>query len=97
MGRLSLTFLISFLLIGFVHADEDHDEAFKLLRSGEVLSLAEILEINQKDLKGRILEVELEHEDNRLIYELEILNEKCVVWEFKVDARDGTIIKQEQD
>jgi len=97
MGRLSLTLLISFLLIGFARADEDHDEAFKLLRSGEVLSLAEILEINQKDLKGRILEVELEHEDNRLIYELEILNEKGIVWEFKVDARDGAIIKQEQD
>ncbi len=85
------------MLIGFAHADEDHDEAFELLRTGEVLSLGEILDINQKNLQGKILEVELEHEGNQLIYEIEILNDKGVVWEFKVDAKNGSIIEREQD
>ena len=97
MGRLSFLFLSGFLLFGFAHADEDHDEAFELLRSGDVLSLEKILQLNKNNFHGKILDVELEHEDNKLIYELEILDSKGVVWEIKVDAKDGTIIKKELD
>jgi len=86
-----------FLLLGFVHADDDHNEAFELLNSGDVLSLEKILQLNKNNIHGKILDIELEHEDNKLIYELNILDNKGIVWEIKVDAKDGTIIKKELD
>ena len=76
---------------------DDHDEAYELLRSGEILSLENILEISRKQVQGRILEVELEHKNERLIYELEVLDKQGIVWEIKIDASTGTIIKKEQD
>ena len=75
----------------------DHDEAYELRRSGEILSLEEILDISSKQIAGRILEVKLEHDDGQMIYEIEVLDNKGIVWEIKLDASTGKIIKQEQD
>ena len=99
MGRLTPLFLISTIVLAFSysHADEDHDKAYQLLRSGEVLPLEEILKISSKHVQGKILEVELEQEDKQLIYELEILDNKGIVWELKVDAKTGTLIRKDQD
>ncbi|MCF6191499.1 MAG: PepSY domain-containing protein [Cocleimonas sp.] len=101
MGRrLILSSFISLLLFGYSNSfadDDDHDEAYELLRSGEILPLEKILEITRKKIPGRILEVELEHEDKQLIYELEVLDPKGIVWEIKVDAVTGAILEKEQD
>ena len=76
---------------------DDHDEAYELLRSGEILPLEKILEISREQVQGRVLEVELEQEDELLIYELEVLDKQGIVWEIKVDAVTGVIIEREQD
>lgn len=98
MGRLVIIGFIS--LITMSHSNgfaDDHDEAYELLRSGEILPLEKILEISRKQIQGRVLEVELEQEDKLLIYELEVLDNQGIVWEIKVDAKTGSIIKLEQD
>lgn len=98
MGRLILVGFISLMVMGYSNSfADDHDEAYELLRSGEILPLEKILEITREQVQGRILEVELEHEDELLIYELEVLDKQGIVWEIKVDATTGTIIEKEQD
>lgn len=98
MGRLISVVLISLLVMGYGNSfADDHDEAYELLRSGEILPLEKILEITREHIQGRVLEVELEHEDELLIYELEVLDKQGIVWEIKVDAATGTIIEKEQD
>lgn len=98
MGRLIIAGLICIIVMGYNNSfADDHDKAYELLRSGEILPLEKILEFTRKQVQGRILEVELEHEDDLLIYELEVLDKQGVVWEIKVDATTGLIIKQEQD
>jgi len=98
MGRLISIGIISLMVLGYSNSfADDHDEAYELLRSGEILPLEKILEITREQVQGRVLEVELEHEDKVLIYELEVLDKKGIVWEIKVDATTGVIIKQEQD
>ncbi len=82
--------------MGYSFAD-DHDEAYDLLRSGKILSLEKILKIARKQIQGIILEVELEYEKKILIYELEVLDKKGIVWEIKLNATTGAIIKKEQD
>ena len=98
MGRLIIVVFISFILTGFSNSyADDHNEAYELLRSGEILPLEKILEICRKQVQGHVLEVELEHEDGQLIYEIEILDEKGLAWEIELDARTGRIIKKERD
>lgn len=98
MGRLISIGILSLMVVVFSNSfADDHDEAYELLRSGEILPLEKILEISREQVQGRVLEVELEQEDELLIYELEVLDKQGVVWEIKVDAVTGVIIKQEQD
>ena len=98
MGRLISIGFLSLMVITYSNGiADDHDEAYELLRSGEILPLEKILEISREQVQGRILEVELEHEDELLIYELEVLDKQGIVWEIKVDATTGTIIEKEQD
>jgi len=96
MGRLSLFCLCCFLACTTVRA-EDHNVAYKLLQDKEILSLRQILQINHKLMPGKVLEVELEHKNKQLIYEIEVLNNKGVVWEYKINAKTGKIIEKELD
>ncbi len=99
MGRLMLiSFLSIFLLGGYSNSfSDDHYEVYELLRSGDILPLEKILDIIREQVQGQLLEVELEHDDEQLIYELEVLDKQGVVWEIEIDATTGTILKNEQD
>ncbi len=99
MGRLILVFVIglSCTLFSDVYADSDHDKAYELLLMGQILPLEKILKITREQVQGRVLEVELEYEGKQLIYELEVLDNKGLVWEIKVDAVTGEILKKEED
>ncbi len=98
MGRLIIVSFLGLIALSFGNSlADDHDEAYELLRSGEILPLENILQISRERVQGYILEVELEQEDGRLIYEIEILDEKGLAWEIELDARTGEILKQEQD
>ena len=44
-----------------------------------------------------MLEAELEEEDGVLVYEVEILTTAGVVRELELDARDGRVLKDEED
>jgi len=44
-----------------------------------------------------LLEAELEEEDGVLVYEVEILTTSGVVRELELDARNGNILKDEED
>lgn len=71
-------------------ADEaDHEQATELQKSGVILPLADILARARTLQPGRIIETELEREGGRYIYELEILDDKGVVWELIFDAATG--------
>ncbi len=83
------------LLTSITLADDDYMEARRLEKAGSILSLETILESVKKQQTGRILEVELEHEHGRYIYEIELLDSAGVVWEIAVDAATGMRLKTE--
>ena len=88
------------MLLGQIHlaqADDDHDEAKRLLQSGDILSLEAILERLQPTYPGKILEVELERENGRIIYEIELLAEDGVVYKIEVDAKTGEVLRRKVD
>jgi uncharacterized membrane protein YkoI len=76
-------------------ADDSHLEARQLSQEGKILSLQQILQGIDQVQPGQILEVELEREGGRLIYEIELLDPQGTVWELEVDATSGEILKRE--
>jgi uncharacterized membrane protein YkoI len=69
-------------------ASGDHDEAHELRNAGNIIPLSELMGL--PELAGqRVLEAELEREDGRMIYELELLDDAGRVHERYYDAVTG--------
>ena len=80
-----------------VLADDDYIQARQLHESGKILPLELILKHVRQTYPGRVLEVELEKEDGRIIYEVEILAENGIVKEVYIDAETGKILITKED
>lgn len=78
-------------------ASGDHDRARAALAAGEVLPLSAILEKVGRQYPGNVLEVELEREHGRWIYELKLLQPNGGLLKLEVNARDGTVLRQREE
>jgi uncharacterized membrane protein YkoI len=87
--------LIALAMINLSLADSDHYEARRLMQAGSILPLETVLESIQQRRPGRILEVELEQERSRYVYEIELLDNTGRVWEMKLDAVTGEYLTTE--
>ena len=78
--------------------DLDQDEALRLRREGVIMPFEQFMQhIGNAYPGSTLLEAELEEEDGVLVYEVEILTTSGVVRELELDARNGTILKDEED
>lgn len=73
------------------------DEVRKLKESGDIMPLEGLLKRVRQDYPGRVIEIELDEEDGRYVYELEIVDEDGIVWEIDLDARSGELLERERD
>jgi uncharacterized membrane protein YkoI len=76
-------------------ADISQKTARQLLSAGKILPLEKITKLAKEIKPGDVLETELEHKKGILIYEVEILDAHSQVWEIKLDAKTGKLIKLE--
>ncbi len=70
----------------------DHDRARQALAAGEVLPLRTILDRVEREYPGQVLEVELERDGGRWVYEIRTLRSGGALVKLKVDARDGSVL-----
>jgi uncharacterized membrane protein YkoI len=77
--------------------DVDLVQVRKLQASGAILSFEKIAELARAIKPGDILETELEKRKGHYVYEVEMLDAKGVVWELKLNANTGELIKLEID
>ncbi|ATX82185.1 Peptidase propeptide and YPEB domain-containing protein [Mariprofundus ferrinatatus] len=78
--------------------EKDHERAHRLMHEHQVLPLSRIVEMISGPYPGKILDVELEEEDNEaIVYEMKILGKDRGVRKIKVDARTGNILESEID
>jgi len=75
----------------------DQDEAQALVEQGKMLPLEQLLERHAERLRGQLLDVELERDDGRLIYEIEVLGTDGRVREVELDARTGDLLSESLD
>jgi uncharacterized membrane protein YkoI len=76
-------------------ADEDHEVARDAVERGELLPLSKILQLAEQKYPGRVLEVDLDREKGRFLYELEILLEDGRVIELTYDGQTGELLESE--
>lgn len=76
--------------------DIDQDEALALRREGQVLPFEQLLTaVTERYPGASVLEVELEEEHGRFIYEMEVLTAEGTVREIELDARSGEVLQDE--
>lgn len=71
---------------------DDHGDARRLRESGDVLPLSSVIQRLPAASRKRVIEVDLEHEHGRPIYEIEALDDDGRVWEYRIDARSGRLL-----
>lgn len=71
----------------------DHERALAAVQAGEVLPLAVLLERLQRSHPGEVLELELEHEHGRWLYEVKLLEPGGRVARLKLDAKTAEVLK----
>lgn len=78
-------------------ADDDVDwrQLHQDVQQGRIKSLSEILDALAKDWIGEVIDVDIEREDGRLIYEIELLGPRGQRAEFEIDAATGEILEIE--
>ncbi len=92
----AMVVIAGLLLISPAFADSiDPARVRALVERGEILPLEKIMKINEGQLVGRIIEVELEGErGGGYLYEIKVLPPDGRYREFKIDARSGQIVRK---
>lgn len=72
----------------------DHDRARDAVQAGQVLPLKTVLERLEREHPGQVLEVELERDDGRWIYEVKLLQPGGQRVKLKLDARTAELIQR---
>jgi len=102
----ALVFVLAFSLAPSIGApvddsdDDDaleHEQARQALEQGLVRPLEEIIAEARKHVQGDLIEVELEREDGRYIYELEFIQPSGQIVELQLDAKSMAIIEDNAD
>ena len=92
-----LLLAVGLLVPGLVTAGRDQEEIRRLRGAGQILSLETIIANHRRQHpNGQLLEVELELERGRYVYELKMLSDDGVVREFEYDARTGELWRIER-
>lgn len=75
--------------------DDDNDRA-QLPSNTELITEAKAIEIAQKQIKGTLVEIELDSDDDRFEYEIESRTAKGKA-EFTIEASTGDVLEFELD
>lgn len=99
---LSLALALSVVPPIGAQADDDddaveHEEARRALEQGLVRPLEQIIMEARKHVQGDLIEVELERENDRYIYELEFIQPSGQIVELQLDAKTMAIVEDNDD
>ncbi|TDX31423.1 putative membrane protein YkoI [Modicisalibacter xianhensis] len=72
--------------------DEDWRDLHDQVQAGRLVSLPSVLDWLEARYEGTVLETELERDDGRAIYEIEMLGPQGQMVEFEFDASNGELL-----
>lgn len=79
---------------GGAGASDDHVNDVRALRSaGRILPIEDILARSRAAQPGQVMEVELDREDGRYVYEVKIIDSADKVHKLELDAASGDVLR----
>lgn len=75
--------------------DDDWRKLHEEVLAGHIKPLREILESLERDWQGQVIDVDIETEDGRRLYEIEMLGPQGQVVVFEIDAVTGELMGME--
>ena len=97
MKHTALILCLSLITAPALADRDDHDRARLALEAGEILPLADILAAAAVARPGRVIQIELDRDDGRWVYELELVSHEGFLYEMEIDAASGTVIEIERE
>lgn len=88
--------LLSAGLAPTARASDDHDQAQRAVQAGEVMPLRRVLERLDREHPGQVLDVELEREDGRWVYEIKLLQPNGQRVKLTLDARSAELLERRE-
>lgn len=85
------------LLASPAFADDDHDRAREALARGDILPLTHILAIVEREVGGRVIEIDFDGDDGRYIYDVEAVSRDGRLVELSIDAATGAVLKRDDE
>ncbi|WP_345247415.1 PepSY domain-containing protein [Pigmentiphaga soli] len=76
---------------------KDQDCARRALVSGQIKPLSDVLQAVRDKVPGDVIEIELDHDDGRWIYEVKVLPPNGRRKKLKIDANTLDILKMKTD
>lgn len=89
--------VLALLLAAPALADDDHDRAREALARGEILPLSRILAVVEQEVGGRIIEIDLDRDDGRYVYDVEAVSRDGRLVELTIDAATGAILDRDYE
>ena len=91
--------LLGILAVSGARASDktDHEQARAAVQAGEVLPLPALLQKLQRTHPGQVLELELERDDGRWLYEVKLLQANGRLLKLELDASTGEVLKVKPD
>ncbi len=74
---------------------DDQDRVREALAREDILPLSRILLFAKREGGGRVIDVEIDHDDGRYIYEVETISSDGRMVEFSIDAATGAILDRD--
>lgn len=77
----------------WARGEDDHERAQQAVQAGQVLPLRTVLERLEREHPGQVLEVELEHDGERWLYEIKLLQADGRLFKLLLDARTAEVLR----
>jgi uncharacterized membrane protein YkoI len=97
MTRRAIILILSLIAAPALADRDDQDLARRALQAGEILPLSEILAAAEAARPGRVIEIDLERDGGRWIYELELVTPEGRLYEMEIDATSGAVLEIERE
>lgn len=80
-----------------VRADDIRQSEVRQLReSGQIMSMEDILGRARQAQPGTVVEVELDREDGRYVYEVKVIDDRNRVHKLELDAGNGEVLRRKE-
>ncbi|MDC8449007.1 MAG: PepSY domain-containing protein [Nitrospira sp.] len=82
---------------GAAYADEKEKKGKAEMAAAAKVTIDEAVKTASEKVSGKVIEAELEHKHNKLVWEVEVVTAENKVMEVHIDAESGAVIDVEEE